>query len=263
MSSQESSPALAEAKGLRRLATGSIVGLAAGITGLLLPVALFLLATYRPGTPLLVGAQLIQVTAILGLAGAILFAVALLVYRLGFVALRRFDPRFWLASILCMVGTVGVLLVVLTIGSAFVSSSSMADCIQGSPTHALTCLDSAAPLASYSALLGFWLLWLGGLGVVVGIGLAGSRYHEVWFFAGATLYGFLLLGLVAPALGLLFPFTGLTYPILAAPVLALLAPALIYEGSEYALRRARGGGDSSPSSPAQPSAVAASIGEST
>ncbi|MCI4345168.1 MAG: hypothetical protein L3K07_00210 [Thermoplasmata archaeon] len=237
MANSEAEVGADEPKGLRRIGLGAAIGLAAGIAGLVLPVALILLATYSPGTPFLRGVQLIQVTAIMALAGAILFALALLAYRLGFTALRRFDPRFWTASILCMIGTVGVLLVVLAIAIAFTSSDVMANCIQGAPTHALTCLQAAAPLASYSALLGFWLLWLGGLGIVVGIALAAFRYTQGWFYGGAALYAMLLLGLIAPALGLLFPIGALTYPILAAPVLALLAPVTILEGSQRARRR--------------------------
>jgi hypothetical protein len=231
MASNPTEPGADEPRGLRRIAQGSLFGLAAGIAGLVLPIILILLATYSPGTPFLQGAQLIQVTAIMALAGAILFAVALLVYRLGFAALRRFDPRFWTASVLAMLGTVGVLLIVVAIALAFVSSDAMASCIQGAPTHALACLKTAAPLASYSGLLGFWLLWLGGLGIVVGIGLAAHRYSESWFYGGAVVYALLLLGLIAPALAFLFPIGALTYPLLAAPLLALIAPAAIFEGT--------------------------------
>ena len=226
-----------EPKGLRRIAVGSMIGLAAGIAGLVLPVALILLATYAPGTLFLPGPQLVQVTAIMALAGAILFAVSLLVYRLGFAALGPYDHRFWSASILCLVGTVGVLLIVVAIALAFVSSNAMADCIQGAPTKALTCLHTAAPLSAYSGIVGAWLLWLGGLGIVVGIALAGIRYRGGWFYGGAGLYALLLLGLLAPVLGLLFPVSALTYPILAAPALALIAPAAIFEGSNRALGR--------------------------
>jgi hypothetical protein len=236
MATSAAEPGGDDPKGLHRIGTGSTIGLAAGIAGLVLPVTLILLATYSPGTPFLRGTELIQVTAIMALAGAILFAIALLVYRLGFAALRHFDRRFWTASILCMLGTVGVLLIVAAIALAFASSDAMANCIQGAPTHALACLKTAAPLASYSGLVGFWLLWLGGLGIVVGIGLAAVRYGEGWFYGGAALYALLLLGLIAPALGLLFPIGALTYPLLAAPVLALLAPAVIFEGSNRALR---------------------------
>jgi hypothetical protein len=226
-------------QGLRHIETGSWVGLGAGTAALALPVAVVLLATYRPETPFLRGAQLIDVTAVFALIGAILFAVSLYVYQIGFSALRPFDRRFWAASILSLCGTAGAILVIVTIALALYSSSAIADCIQGAPTQALVCLHTAAPIASYSGAVGFWLVWLGGLGIVVGVGLAGTRYREPWLFGGATLYGFLLLGLLAPAVGLLFPLGSLTYPILAAPVFGLVAPALIFEGSNRALRDIR------------------------
>jgi hypothetical protein len=226
-----------ESKGLRRIATGATIGLAAGIAGLAFPVALILVATYGRGFIVLPGPELVQVTAIMALAGALLFAISLLVYRLGFRALRAYEPRFWSASILCLVGTIGVLLIVVAIGLAFVSSNAMANCIQGAPTKALTCLQTAAPLSSYSGVVGAWLLWLGAAGVVVGIGLTGARYRGGWLFGGAALYSLLLLGLLAPIIGLFVPLSELTYPLLAAPALALLAPATVLEGCNQALGR--------------------------
>jgi hypothetical protein len=226
-----------EAKALWRFAAGSTIGLAAGITGLALPVALLLLASYSPSTIYLTGAQLVEVTAILALAGALLFALSLWVYRLGFSMLQRSDHRFYVASILAWIGTVGVLLVVVAIGVAFVSSGTMSGCIQAAPTNALACLHAAAPLASYSGVLGFWLVWLGGLGVVFGIALAGTRYRQPWFYGGAGVYSLLLLGLIAPALSLIFPVNPPAFLLLATPVLAALGPAAIFHGA----RRSVGG----------------------
>jgi hypothetical protein len=229
--------AVHESKALWRFAAGSTIGLAAGITGLALPVALLVLASSRPGTIFLTGAQLVEVTAILALAGALLFALSLLVYRLGFSMLQRSDSRFYIASILAWVGTVGVLLVVIAICIAFLSSGTMSGCIQAAPTNALACLSAAAPLASYSGVLGFWLVWLGGLGVVFGISLAGTRYRQPWFYGGAGVYSLLLLGLIAPALSLIFPIDPPGTLLLATPVLAALAPAAIFHGA----RRSVGG----------------------
>lgn len=217
-------------RGLHRIATGSTVGLAAGVVGLVLPVTLLLLANYSPGTLLLTPAQLIQVTAILALAGALLFAISLLLYRFGFSSLRASDRRFWVASGLCMLGTVGIVLILVPIVVALTSSDPLVACLHGALTKAPACLRSSAPLASYAAVVGFWLLWLGGLGVVVGLGLASGRFRQAWLSAGAVLYAILLLGLVAPVLGLLVPIGGLEYPILALPVLVLLAPLVTSHG---------------------------------
>ncbi|HXQ49322.1 MAG TPA: hypothetical protein VN842_06080 [Thermoplasmata archaeon] len=229
--------AAASQKGVRRIETGSVIGLAAGLVGIGLPIALVLFAAYAPGVKLLTGKQLIEVTAILAIAGALLFAISLLVFRLGFSTLRAFDHRFWSASVLCMLGSVGVLLLIVPIGIAFASSDAISNCIAGAPSHALTCIRSVSPLASYSATVAFWLLWLGGLGIVIGVGLAASRFHQALFYGGAAVYAVLLLGLLGPALGLLVPVVSLTYPLLAAPFLILLASALTFQGCRRAVQR--------------------------
>ena len=231
-------PQADESSGLSRIATGSTVGLAAGIVGLALPVTLLVLASYRPGALPISASQLLQVTAVLALTGALLFAISLILYRFGFASLRTVDPRFWAASALCMLGTVGLVLIVLPIAIAFTSSDTMAACIQGAPTKAPACLRAAAPLASYIAEAGIWLVWIGGVGIVLGIGLASVRYREVWLSAGAALYALIILGLLAPGLSLLFPIGGLADAILALPVLVLLAPAVTSRGSHHAMSTA-------------------------
>jgi hypothetical protein len=233
MSVSGASTAGLESTGLGRIATGSSVGLSAGIVGLALPVTLFLFAHYSPGTVLPSASELVQVTAILALAGAILFAISLTFYRWGFWSLQSIDRRFWVASVLCLLGTIGVVLVILPMAIAFTASGAMAGCIEASPLQALTCLSAAAPLVWYLGIAGVWLLWIGGLGVVVGIGLASVRYNQGWLGAGAGLYALLLLGLLGPILGLVFPIGGLVYPILALPLLVLIAPALISYGSYH------------------------------
>jgi hypothetical protein len=235
MSGSESAPERNDPSGLRRIATGSTVGLAAGIVGLVLPLGLLLLASYSPGTVIMSPSELIQVTAVLAITGALLFFASLLLYRFGFASLRSIDRRFWIASALCMLGTVGLLLIVLPIAVALLSSDAMANCIQGAPTKASACLRSAAPLASYVAAAGFVLVWLGGLGIVVGLGLASVRYRQAWLTAGAALYALVVLGLIAPALALTTPVGGLAYAILALPLLVLIAPAVTSHGSHRAM----------------------------
>jgi hypothetical protein len=225
-----------ETRGLRRIAAGSMVGLAAGIVGLALPIGLFLLATYSPGTVLLSGPTLIEAAALLALAGTLLFALSLSLYRIGFWALQSYDRGFWSASVLCLLGTIGAVLIAVPIALAFLSSDAISNCIKGAPTHALTCLGSAAPLAASWAIVAFWLVWFGGLGVVVGIILAGRRYSQGWFYGSATLYALLLLGFVGPILGLLFPIGALTYPLILTPILILIAPAATIHGCRIALK---------------------------
>jgi hypothetical protein len=231
-----SGPSSADAsrKALGRIATGSVVGLAAGVVGLALPVALVLLATYRPGWAVLTGSQLIEVTSVLAIAGVLLFALCLIFYRFAFSAIRRFDHRFWAASALCILGTVGLILLLVPIGLAFASSDAIANCIRGSPSHAFSCVSTVSPLASDWAIAAFWLAWLGALGIVVGVGLAASRFHQAWFYAGAAAYGFLVLGLLGPALGLVVTSLPITDPLLAAPILLFVASALTFHGARRA-----------------------------
>ena len=211
-------------------------GLAGGIVGLVLPVSVNLFAFYRlpgldPG-----GTTLIALTSILVLAGAILLAVSLICYRLGFGALRRFDRWFLAATFLCTVGTIGLLMIVVSTAIALGSTPALDQCIQGAPTHALSCLKSVQPLTAYSAVAGFWMAWVGGLGIVVGLALGGIRYREVWILGASATYGLLLLVLIDPFVALLFPIGGWQYPLLTVPILALCAPILVYGGGRRARR---------------------------
>lgn len=231
MRGDSSAPHLGEGKGMRRLEMGSTLGMVAGAVGLALPFVLFLWTSYGPYGSELSPADWIRLAAVLTLGGAILFAVSLLLYRSAFSSLRAGDARFWVASILCMLGTVGVILLVLPMALAFLASGAMANCIQGAPTKALVCLDSAAPLASFLGTAGFWLLWLGGLGIVVGISLTSVRYRQPWLTAGAALYALILLALVGPLIGPIARLGGPQYEVLALPLLVLLAPIAIYHGA--------------------------------
>src|SRR5208282_5319783 len=109
--------------GLFRIATGAGVGLAAAF---------------------------LDATALLILAGALLFLVSLFFYRRGFALLRKVDPRFTVASILCLIGTLGFILVLIAAVVIVGSASSLLSCISGQPTHALTCLRSGQPLGAYT-----------------------------------------------------------------------------------------------------------------
>ncbi len=225
-----------EQQGLRRFEAGAAVGLIGGIVGLVLPVSVNLLAFYRfIGLPT-AGATLIDFTSAFVIAGALLFALSLLIYRFGFSALRKEDPWFYVASILCLVGSVGLLLIAIAAGIALESSSSLVQCIQGTPSHALTCLQQVQPLTGYSVVLGFWLAWFGGFGIVVGLGMGSRRYRVVRLGLGSVLYAILLLVLIDPFVALLFPVGGWQYPLLTLPVLALVAPLLVYLGCHRVLR---------------------------
>jgi NADH:ubiquinone oxidoreductase subunit 6 (subunit J) len=222
-------------EGLRRFQTGAAFGLAGGVIGLLLPITVNLYAFYGAPGILTFDATLIGFTSVLILVGAILLAVSFLIYRFGFGALRKFDRWFLVASILCTIGTVGLLLVLLSVTLALIYTPSLVACIQGAPSHTLTCLKTIEPLTAYSVVVGFWLAWLGGLGIVVGLVLGGRRHQEMELVAGGAVYALLLLVLIDPFVALLFPIGGWQYPLLTVPILAVLAPALVLAGSHHRL----------------------------
>jgi hypothetical protein len=138
------------------------------------------------------------------------------------------------ASVLCLIGSLGFLLLLVAVVVVLGSTGPLLTCIHGQPSHALSCLRSGQPLGAYTGLLGFWLGWLGGVGLVLGLSSAASRFSRGVLYGSAALYGVLLLALVGPFVGLLYPVPGAQYLLLLAPLLALLAPALAYAGTRRA-----------------------------
>jgi len=219
--------------GLFRVATGAGVGLAAAVLAIVIPVGFLLVASYAAvGFLSLHQTALLDSTALLILAGAILFLVSFLLYRRGFSRLRKVDSRFTAASILCLIGTVGFLLVVVAAIVIVGSSSSLLSCIGGQPTHALSCLRSGEPLGAYTGVVGFWMGWLGGVGIVLGLAATSSRFHTRAIGVGAALYAVLLLVLVGPFVSLVVSFPGVQYIVVAVPILSVLAPLFVFHGTD-------------------------------
>ncbi|MCI4343014.1 MAG: DUF973 family protein [Thermoplasmata archaeon] len=223
-----------DVKGAHRIAVGAGLGVAAAVITFVLPLSLLWLALYAPGGFFQFNTALVQEVSLLILAGAILFLLSLFVYRRGFAVLRGVDRRFTVASILCLIGSLGFLLLLVAVVVILGSTSSLLTCIHGQPSHALSCLRSGQPLGAYTGLLGFWLGWLGGVGLVLGMSSAGRRFSRGSLYGAAALYAILLLALVGPFVGLIYPVPGAEYLLLLSPVLALLAPALAYAGSRRA-----------------------------
>jgi hypothetical protein len=218
-------------RGVRRLGTGAGLGLAAAITLFVLPITFLWLSTYAPGGFFTYGDTLIDVTSILLLAGALLFLVSLFEYRRGFSALRKVSQGFRVASFLCLIGSIGFLLIVIVAAVVLGSAGSMVTCLRGQPGHLYSCLKSTQPVGAWVALLGFWLGWIGAVGIVTGLILSAGRYAQPALSSGGALYAILLVVLVGPFLFLFAPFEGAQYLLLAAPVLALLAPAFVLAGT--------------------------------
>lgn len=220
-----------DSRGLRRIAIGAGIGVAAGIAALVLPVSFLWLAAYDPGGFFTFGTLFTQTIGVLVLAGAILFLLSLVVYRTAFSVLRRADRRFAAASVLCLVGSIGFLLLVVSAALLLGSSSSVVACVHGEPRQALSCLRSSTPLGADTGLVGFWLGWVGGIGLVLGLFLTAGRFHRGSVTGGAALYALLILVLIGPFLALLYTVPSTGYLLLAAPVLALVAPAFVFAGS--------------------------------
>jgi len=225
-------PTTQEKDGLYRIATGAAVGLAAAILTIVVPIAFLLVASYAPGGFLSLNqGAYIEATALLILAGALLFLFCLFLYRRGFAQLRKVDSRFTAASILCLVGSIGFLLLLVAAILIVGSANSLLSCTSGHPTHALTCLRSGNPLGAYTGLAGFWLGWVGGVGIVLGLSASSSRFHDRSMAVGAALYAVLLLALVGPFVSLVVSFPGVEYLLLVVPIVCLAAPWFVYRGS--------------------------------
>jgi hypothetical protein len=227
-----------EIKGMGRLGTGAGVGLAGGIFGIVLPIVFLWLTTHNPGGFFSYDTMLVQTTAFLVIVGAVLLLVCLFLYRRGFAVLRKVDGRFAVASVLCLVGSLGFLLLLVSAAVFLGSSGSLIQCLHNSPSGALACIRSGQPLGADTGLVGFWLGWLGGVGIVVGLSLAGRRYRNGAVLGGAALYAILLLVLIGPFLALLTPLPGIDYLLLVVPAFIVLAPGLVLGGARRSLARA-------------------------
>jgi hypothetical protein len=224
-------------KGAFRLALGAWLGLFAGLIAIVLPLVAIFLSAYDPGGFFTFGTSMIQTSGALILAGVVLFILSLFCYRRGFASLRTVDGDFALASFLCIVGTLGFLLLLVSAAVLTNSSSSVLQCVNGQPSHALSCLQSGQPLGAYTGLAGFVLAWLGGLGIAYGLWLAGDRFDERPVTLGSVFYLLFLLILVSPLVALAIPLPGAGFFLLVVPILTVAAPALVLLGTLPEVRR--------------------------
>jgi hypothetical protein len=238
-------PAVADAhefdqKGARRLGLGAGLGFAGALAAIVLPLAFLFLAADFPGGFFTLSSMLVEVTSILLLAGAILLLLSLFVYRRSFAALRKVDPRFYSASVLCVVGSIGFLLLLVTAAVVAGNSASLLSCEHGQPSHALSCLESGEPFGAVTAVVGFLLGWIGGVGIMVGLLLAGGRFRAGALTASGAVYGLLLVVLLLPLAALFVHIPDASYLLLLAPLFALVGPGLALAGSLRATRSISG-----------------------
>ncbi|MFZ0700122.1 MAG: hypothetical protein WAN74_08055 [Thermoplasmata archaeon] len=225
---------LHEEKGLHRFRIGAWAGLIGVVLAIVLPLALLWLAAHGPAGVFTLDSTLLQYTNWLVIAGALLFLLSLMMYRWGFSALRKADSRFNVAIALCWIGSIGFILVVV-IASYFQGSlGSISACIHGQPTSILSCLNKLSPLGAATAAIGFWLGWIGSLGVVIGLVLGGGRISSVLLTVGGVLYTLLLVVLVLPFASQLTHIPGLEYIVVLAPLFGILAPIFVLGGAHRA-----------------------------
>ncbi len=224
-----------EGKASASLRRGSAAAIGGALLALGVPAVLLALTSrgYRPFA--LSDANLLRLESALVVVGAILVLLALLLYRRAFSHLRHTDRRLVPAATLCLVGSLGALAIV--VAGAYLSGgpAGFTGCLNGHASHALSCLRSEDPTAGYLALAGFWLVWLGAVGLAVGLLLSGRHFRSASLTAGGVVYALLVLDLLAPFAALLVVSSlsrlVATYALLGAPVLALVAAGLVYGGA--------------------------------
>lgn len=220
-----------DVKGAGRIGVGAGLGFAGALCAIVVPLAfLFLVDEVHSGF-FVFNSSLVQTTSILVLLGAILLLLSLFFYRRSFSALRKVDRRFVGASVLCIIGSLGFLLLLIAAAVVVGNANSLLACAHGQPSHALSCLKSGQPLGAITGTVGFLLGWLGGLGIVLGLFLAGNRFQVGALSGSAVVYTVLLLILLIPFLALVVTLPNLAALVLLAPILAILAPALALVGA--------------------------------
>jgi len=226
-----------EEKGVLRLGLGAGLGFAGAICAIVLPLLFLFLVAQFPGGFFTWNSTFVEVTSVLVIAGAILLLVSLFVYRRSFAALRKVDRKFVVASVLCIIGSLGFLLLLVSVAVVANNTGSLLTCVHGAPSHALKCLESGQPFGAYTGLVGFLLGWVGGIGIMLGLLMAGGRFEAGTLSAAGALYGILLLVLILPFLALFVTIPDASYLVLIAPLLAVVGPGLALAGSVRTTRR--------------------------
>ncbi len=219
-----------EAKAALLFRIGSVLALTGAGLALAVPVALALAGARGRWSLFGASVEFVSFAGALVLVGSLLFLFATAAFHRGFVRLRHIDRRFSWVAALCLVGAFGFVVLLASALLLEADAASLSGCAQGSSGSLLACLRSGSPLGAYTGTIGFWLGWLGGLGLVAGLLLAGRRAGRPALVAGGAAYA-LLLGLLADvfvALG--YELIGTSTVLALAPVLAIVAPALVLVG---------------------------------
>jgi hypothetical protein len=233
-------------KGARRLAIGAWFGLIAGFLAVVVPVAVIEISKYSPIGWLTLASTSVLTSSLVILVGAVLFAVSMFFYRSAFSKMRKFDPLLWGATILCLVGSIGFVLLVIATGYLSGHSDTLAGCLKGPASGILSCIESGEPFGGYTVLVGFLCAWLGGLGIVVGLLVSSGHLGRGTIGLGGVVYLLFLIVALIPFIGIIVEFPGIRYILLLLPILVIAAPALVLSGGKGALKEMRSAPPSAP-----------------
>jgi Protein of unknown function (DUF973) len=220
-----------EGKSSTYLRRGSLIAAGGALVAVAVPAALVLLSR-RQLYGLSAGSHsAVALEGLLVAVGAVLLLLAFLLYRRAFAHLRHADPRLGPASVLCLVGSVGAIAVVVAGALVGGGPSAVTGCLGGRSAHALACLRAADPTVGYLALAGFWLAWVGAVGVCVGLVLSGRHFRRRLVVAAGVVYAILVLDVVVPFAGAIAAVPGTNEALAIAPFAAVAAPLLVYVGT--------------------------------
>jgi hypothetical protein len=192
-----------ELSGVGRIKWGALLGILGlvlaigGVLIVLLDVGLAVTNTTDAGYVSLLKTILLAV--ILVVVGVLLALFSFILYTAGFAALRKADRRFSTPMVLCVIGLIGLALIV---GFVAFYAGGINSAI-GCPSSNSTCQNNATSLghgvvvlAYVGGLLGF----IGLIGLILGLWRFGSRYSSSIAKVGAILYIIPFLSIIAPIL---------------------------------------------------------------
>jgi len=220
-----------EGKADRLLRLASALAVGGSALSLAVPAALLLLADRHLYGLSAGSADLLHGEGLLVVVGGVLVVLALFLYRRAFAHLKHVDARLRPAAWLCLVGSVGALALVVAGALLTGGSSAVSGCLAGPSSHALSCLRSADPTAGYLAIAGFWLVWLGVVGLALGLVLSGRHFRAGVTVAGGALFALLAADLLFPFAGSLVRLPGIGVAVAIAPFAAVAGAALVLVGT--------------------------------
>lgn len=214
-------------RGNRWIGAGGAFGLAGGALAILIPVVLIEIQRYAPGGIAAASSSLTTWSSYLILAGAAFLFLSLFAYRWAYSLLRKTDSRYWTASALCLVGSSGLLLIIIADAVLTGHENGLLSCVKGSYSQIYSCIQGQTPLGAYTGIVGLWLTWIGYIGIVIGLFVAGGRFLSVAYTGAAACYLVILVLLAGPLTGTFvsIPYVADLIPLASAFVIA--GPALV------------------------------------